>query len=58
MIKEPDQLEGSDSDDEEVANQSVHFALQQDKHSGYYTLAYNLKHKVRFQPIKLIYHKH
>ena len=33
MIKETDQSEGSGSDDEEVTNQSVHFALQ-DKHSG------------------------
>ena len=35
MIKETDQSEGSGSDDDEGANQSVHFALQQDKHSGY-----------------------
>lgn len=32
MIRETDQSEGSVSDEEEVANQSVHFALQQDKH--------------------------
>ena len=35
MIKEADQSEGSGSDDE-VANQSVHFVLQQEKPSGYY----------------------
>lgn len=34
MIRETDQSEGSVSDDDEVANQSVHFALQQDKHPG------------------------
>ena len=41
MIKETDQPEGSGSDDEEVANQSVCFALQQDKPSGYNTLISN-----------------
>lgn len=35
MIREVDQSDqGSVSDDEEVANQSIHFALQQDKQSG------------------------
>lgn len=34
MIKETDQSESSLSDDEEIANQSVHFALQQEKQSG------------------------
>lgn len=38
MIRETDQSEGSVSDDEEVTNQSVHFALQQDKQSGKDTL--------------------
>lgn len=34
MIRETEQSEGSVSDEEEVVNQSVHFALQQDKQSG------------------------
>ena len=42
MIKETDQSEGSGSDDEEITNQSVHFALQ-DKHSGYNMLISKLE---------------
>lgn len=42
MIKEADQSEGSGSDDEEVTNQSVHFALQ-DSHSGYSILISKLE---------------
>ena len=34
MIRETEQSEGSASDDEELANQSIHIALQQDKQSG------------------------
>jgi len=33
-VQETDQSESSVSDDEETANQSVHFALQQDKPAG------------------------